>query len=525
MLFNSIPFILAFMPLTTILYFVARRHIGYESALLLLTIASVIFYAYWDVTQTWRIFASMVGNFAFGNWLQRLSVDNPHRKSVLVLGISLNVLALVYFKYTNFIIANIAGVFGLDFHVADIILPLGISFFTFNEIAYLVDSYRGKTREYKFSHYCLFVTFYPHLIAGPIIHHKQLMGEFLRKNRFRSSDISVGLTIFIIGLSKKVLIADNIAVYSTPAFDAAANGVTLSFFEAWAAALGYTFQLYFDFSGYSDMAIGLSRLYGIQLPVNFYSPYKARSIIDFWRRWHISLSAFLRDYVYVPLGGGHRRRYTNLMATMLIGGIWHGANWTFLVWGGLHGIFLIINHGWIRCKSAAPILSQLTAGTVGQVFATAMTFTAVVVAWVFFRAANLDVAYRMIASMGGLNGVSLPISMSSIISEVFPPLMQLGAIQFGGMFPNNISEWQHEGVFWLLGAAAICHLLPNTSEFMSRYRPGIMIYPSSYNYCSWPSVKWKPTFFFGSIASTVSIVVLLFLLSPNNSSEFLYFQF
>ena len=293
-------------------------------------------------------------------------------------------------------------------------LPLGISFFTFQKIAYLVDAYRGEVRAGGFLSFALFVTFFPQLIAGPIVHHSEVIPQFGQKSTYRPNldNLSMGIGIFVLGLAKKTVLADSIATYATPVFRAAQAGADPTLFEAWGGALAYTFQLYFDFSGYSDMAIGLALMFNIRLPINFNSPYKATNIIDFWRRWHITLSRFLRDYLYIPLGGnrhGVARRYANLMLTMLLGGLWHGAGWTFIVWGGLHGIFLVINHFWHALGVGSATTSGARPGSDGSAART-ITFLAVMVAWVFFRAEDFDAATRILAGMAGLNGVQLPAS-------------------------------------------------------------------------------------------------------------------
>ena len=272
-------------------------------------------------------------------------------KRWLLVAIAANLALLAYYKYAIFFVANAQRLIGHVGPLPEIVLPLGISFFTFTQIAFLVDAHRGLAREYSFTHYTLFVTYFPHLIAGPILHHREMMPQFDRRSTYTLDwdNVAVGLTMFIIGLFKKTVIADDMAAFASPAFDAAAGGTQLTLLEAWGAALAYTFQIYFDFSGYTDMALGASRMFGIVLPLNFRSPYKAANIIDFWRRWHITLSRFLRDYVYIPLGGNRKtvpRRYENLLLTMLVGGLWHGAGWTFVFWGALHGIYLVVNHGW-----------------------------------------------------------------------------------------------------------------------------------------------------------------------------------
>ncbi|MCP2228853.1 alginate O-acetyltransferase complex protein AlgI [Pseudomonas silensiensis] len=270
-------------------------------------------------------------------------------KAALYVGVISNLLLLCYYKYSNFFLGEVARSTGVHMPTLELVLPLGISFFTFTQIAFLVDAWKGKAQEYNFWHYLLFVTWFPHLIAGPILHHGQMMPQFKDPEiyRIRSRNISIGVALFAVGLGKKLLLADPISTYADPVFHAAATGQAIGPMIAWVGAIAYTLQIYFDFSGYSDMAVGLSMLFGIHLPINFNSPYKARNIIEFWRRWHMTLSQFLRDYLYIPLGGnrkGETRRLVNLMLSMLLGGLWHGANWTFVIWGALHGAYLCINH-------------------------------------------------------------------------------------------------------------------------------------------------------------------------------------
>lgn len=380
MLFNSYIFIFLFLPVVFFGFFWVAKT-SHRLAALWLVVASLFFYGWWNPKFVLLLLGSITFNYA-------LSYAIGHAKNVrqskllLVSAIIANLLLLGVFKYANFFI-EATNQFGAQFGMVDIVLPLGISFFTFTQIAFLVDVNRGITREYNFIHYLLFVTWFPHLIAGPVLHHRQMMPQFALPNVYRvdSEAIAVGFTIFTIGMFKKVILADQFALYATPVFDGAASGVQSMFFEAWIGALAYTLQLYFDFSGYSDMAIGLSRLFNIRLPLNFDSPYKASNIVDFWRRWHMTLSTFLRDYLYIPLGGsrhGQLNRYRNLIATMLLGGLWHGAGWNFVLWGGLHGLYLAINHGWHALTGSA------TSGRVAHVFGVLLTFTAVTVAWVFF---------------------------------------------------------------------------------------------------------------------------------------------
>ena len=350
MLFNSPVFLFAFLPLTILGYFLVARidRVGHRLALGWVAIASLVFYGYWDARYVALLIGSILFNYSCGMSLARRAAAGKPSKTLLGFAVGGDLVLLGIFKYTDFFIGSLNALSGTHIPLLQIVLPLGISFFTFTQIAFLVDAHRGIAREYDFIGYALFVTYFPHLIAGPVLHHKEMMPQFYDASNVvaRRENFEVGLTIFFIGLFKKVLLADSIAEYANPLF-ASPSPPTL--FDAWTGALAYTFQLYFDFSGYSDMAIGLSRLFGVRLPLNFASPYQAASVIDFWRRWHMTLSRFLRDYLYFALGGNRRgtlRRYLNLFVTMLLGGLWHGAGWTFVIWGGLHGIYLMINHGW-----------------------------------------------------------------------------------------------------------------------------------------------------------------------------------
>ncbi|MGZ3254503.1 MAG: MBOAT family O-acyltransferase, partial [Burkholderiaceae bacterium] len=404
MLFNSYSFIFLFLPVVFIGMFALGRT-SHRLAALWLGLASLAFYAVWDVRFVFLLLASIGFNYGAGYWIgQRRAAGATKQASyALVAAITCNLVLLGYFKYAHFFITSANQIFGSHFLSPELILPLGISFFTFTQIAFLVDVHRGITREYNPETYLLFVTYFPHLIAGPVLHHKQMMPQFANPSTYRINPehVAVGLTIFVLGLAKKVLVADNLAEHATPIFNAVRDGQILTMLETWTGALAYTMQIYFDFSGYSDMAVGLSLLFNIRLPMNFDSPYKATSIIDFWRRWHMTLSRFLRDYLYVPLGGnrkGPARRYVNLMATMLLGGLWHGAGWTFIIWGGLHGFYLMINHAWREMMSR---LGWRMEGRLINLLFGAITFIAVVVAWVFFRADTFTTAYTMLGSMFG----------------------------------------------------------------------------------------------------------------------------
>lgn len=337
MLFNSFEFIFLFLPFIFLLYFYLLHKRLIIGAKGILVFSSLFFYSWWNIAYLPIILSSMLINFVVGNTIgkqQRITIFQ--KKVLLIFGIVFNLGLLAYFKYADFFLENLNNVFDASFPILDLALPLAISFFTFQQIAYLVDSYKGETTEYDFLNYALFVTFFPQLIAGPIVHHKEMMPQFMSKwNLVRNyKNIAAGLFIFSIGLFKKLIIADTFAQWANYGFDQAE---ILTVVEAWVTSLSYTFQLYYDFSGYTDMAIGAALLFNIRLPINFNSPYKAHNIQDFWRRWHITLSRFLRDYIYIPLGGnrsGSFRTSCNLMATFIIGGIWHGAGWTFIFWGG-----------------------------------------------------------------------------------------------------------------------------------------------------------------------------------------------
>lgn len=413
MIFNSYEFIFIFLPITFFIYFWLLQKRLIIGAKGFLVFASLFFYSWWNVFYLPLILSSMLFNYVIGNSLNK-SKDKEKsfsRKSILIFSIAANLLLLGYYKYTDFFIENFNLAFDRNMPMLHLALPLAISFFTFQQIAYLVDSYRRETREYDFLNYALFVTFFPQLIAGPIVHHKEVMPQFASKWNFIKNykNIALGLFIFSIGLFKKVVIADNFAVWATHGFDTA---TTLTFFEAWATSLSYTFQLYFDFSGYTDMAIGAALLFNIKLPINFNSPYKALDIQDFWRRWHITLSRFLRDYVYIPSGGsrkGSTRTYSNLLLTFILGGFWHGAGWTFVFWGFLHGAALAIHRLWSNLGFK-----------MWTWLAWLITFDFVNIAWIFFRAKEWEDAIKVLKGMFGFNGLVVPQELAQAFNYVSP---------------------------------------------------------------------------------------------------------
>jgi D-alanyl-lipoteichoic acid acyltransferase DltB (MBOAT superfamily) len=394
MLFNSYPFIFLFLPAALAGYFLLGR-LNNLAPVLWLTLASLFFYS----VSNWQFVPLLVASVAFNYVIGLLLITKPLRPvprfAVLTIGVAGDLVVLGTFKYAGFFAANLNAMFSTGFAV-DILLPVGISFYTFTQIAFLVDAYGGNVARYGLPHYALFVTYFPHLIAGPILHHKDIIPQFEREETKRPDPhlILCGLIIFAIGLFKKTCLADSIQPLVATAFSPG----NPSFDQTWISVLAYTFQLYFDFSGYSDMAIGISLMFGIFLPLNFNSPYKATSIIDFWRRWHMTLSQFLRDYLYIPLGGnrhGRVLRYVNLMITMVLGGLWHGAAWTFVAWGALHGVYLCINHAWSNYGPAvAPRFARAA-----NFAAFILTFVSVVVAWVFFRADSISTAVYILAKM------------------------------------------------------------------------------------------------------------------------------
>jgi D-alanyl-lipoteichoic acid acyltransferase DltB (MBOAT superfamily) len=399
MLFNSYEYILAFLPLTWLVYFFLNGRRLTQAAQAFLVCASLFFYAWWNPDYLPLILLSMLFNYVIGSSLARGRREMaPSRRALLWFGIAANLALLGYYKYSDFFLTTANQALGLQIPLLHLALPLAISFFTFQQIAYLVDSYRGETHEYDLLRYALFVTFFPQLIAGPIVHHKEMMPQFARaRNKLPNyRHIAEGMFLFALGLFKKVVIADYFATVATQGFDEA---VSLSFFEAWATSLSYTFQLYFDFSGYSDMALGAALLFNIRLPINFNSPYKATNIQDFWRRWHMTLSRFLRDYVYIPLGGNRRGELVtqrNLLVTFVLGGLWHGAGWTFICWGALHGVALVVHRIWRRLGlTLHPFLAWF------------ITFNFINVTWVFFRARQWSDVGKVLYGMVGGNGVVL----------------------------------------------------------------------------------------------------------------------
>ncbi len=512
MLFNSFQFLLGFLPVSLIGFFLLARR-SHGLAAWWLALMSLVFYAYWS----YAYLPLLIGSVCFNYWagLRIVAASGSRRRIWLTGAIVVDLGLLGYYKYADFLLSSISVALDAPLPILRVVLPIGISFFTFTQIAFLVDAYQGRAKEYRFSHYLLFVTYFPHLIAGPILHHGEMMPQFSAAQTYRWSyeNFAVGTAIFVIGLAKKVLVADNLAPYVADVFDATAAP---SLLIAWGGVLAYAFQLYFDFSGYCDMAIGLSRLFGVRLPLNFDSPYKAPNITEFWRRWHMTLSRFLRDYLYIPLGGnrkGPSRRAANLMVTMLLGGLWHGAGWNFVIWGGLHGLYLVVHHTW---ASVVQRMRIPIAGTgAGRILATALTFLAVCLAWVFFRAKDLQSATALLAGMGGAAGVGLPEAIVTSAEFLGRPLHALGVRLYAGGGARFLQMWAG-----IVGAALIVFWMPNTQQIMAFYAPALGAEPPEPS--SGTGWRWRPR---ATWAAALAVLGAFCLLSLNRPSEFLYFQF
>lgn len=489
MLFYSFEFIYLFFPIAIAGYFWAGKR-NKRLAVIWLVICSIFFYGWWNPPYVLFLVGSILFNYFYG-----LMLRTQRNRLMFGIGIAFNLGLIAYYKYAGFFCDITNNITGQSFDLGSIVLPLGISFFTFQQIAWLVDSHSGKISDQDKGlwEYGLFVSFFPQLIAGPIVHHSEMMAQFHeKKNRFLNwENMAIGVTIFVIGLSKKVIIADAIAPYANMVFNAAMADVQIGFLDAWVGSLAYTMQLYFDFSGYADMAIGLALMFNIRLPINFDSPYKSISIADFWRRWHITLSRFLRDYVYIPLGGsrvGEQRRYVNLMLTMLIGGLWHGAGWTFVFWGGLHGLFLVIHRLW----------NTFNVFRMPKVAAQALTFLCIVSAWVFFRAETFDSACRILTAMATLKYLS-------------------GELLTVNEFTGSLK--------YLVPSLFIVFFLPNTQDFIGDLRGGLHVYQNPSRGWNFFNPRFQTNFLWlGSIVA-LSVTSVYFILDQSNIHEFIYFQF
>ena len=502
-----------------------------------LTAASLVFYGWWNPSYVPLLMASIIANYALGGYLMR-----NRSRAVLLLGIMANILVLVYYKYIWFVASNFDVAFGLELEIPEVILPLAISFFTFQQIAYLSDAYDGVVVEHDFLNYCLFITFFPHLIAGPITHHREMLGQFNNPDTFRPriDNISIGATLFVLGLFKKVILADPLGSNASPIFAAAADGVTLPLIDAWGGALAYTLQIYFDFSGYTDMAIGLGLLFGISLPPNFDSPYKARNVIEFWSRWHMTLTRFLTAYIYNPVvlrvtrarvaaGKPLPRRgkmtlgaFLGLVAyptilTMFISGVWHGAGWQFVAFGVLHGLYLVIAHAWraLKVRWGWQLDDDRPLPMAASVL---LTFLCVVVAMVFFRADDLTAALNLLASMAGLNGILVPPSFVEL-----PLLSRL--VPWLGLEVRSAPFFQMMDGVMIAILLAFVWAMPNTQQWLRHYRTALGWRPRP----SWlerylPAMTWRPAPVYGVAMGLLCFFVLMRTFS-SAPTEFLYFQF
>jgi D-alanyl-lipoteichoic acid acyltransferase DltB (MBOAT superfamily) len=491
--FNSYPYFV-FLAVAVIGFRLLEKNAPVGRRVFLL-LASYAFYAWWRADFLILLCGSTLVNYAIGHQIEqrraRAPGADPTRRALLIVGLLFNLGLIATFKYDTLFVGTANDVLGWHFPLPHLFLPLAISFFTFEQISYLVDADSGKTHTYSLLDYALFVAYFPHLIAGPIVRHNDLIPQF-RQLRGRNDDLATGVTLFTIGLAKKTLIADNLAPFADAIFNAAGRGVALGPTDSWLGTLFFAFQIYFDFSAYSDMALGSSVMLGIRLPVNFNSPYKSASIIEFWRRWHISLSAFLRDYLYIPLGGnrtGRTRRYLNLFITMLLGGLWHGAAWTFMLWGGLHGVYLSVNHAFRHATKGmtAPAALRLPL----RAASVALTFAATTLAWIVFRAPDLAAARRVVGGLVG-GGHSAVVSFSPLAAST------------------------------LLLLSLIVWALPNSMQIVWRFNPALNSPYASDAVTPARRLAWQPTRWNAAAYGLICIVAIMAL---SNLKPFIYFQF
>jgi len=518
MVFNSYEFIFAFLPAVVAVFFALGR-ISRTWALRWVIGASLLFYALWRPFNVLIIAPSVLINFVLARLLRRVRKQGNRNtaRAVLLVGIAFNVAFLGYFKYSNFLVGAVNDAFGTQMVLARIILPLGISFITFQKIAFLVDVHAGRVESFTLQDYCLFVLFFPQLIAGPIVHYREMMPQFQRLScRFDKDNVSVGLTLFAFGLFEKAFLADNVAQLVTPIYEKANSGSSMALVPAWIAAVGFTLQIYFDFSGYTDMALGIARLFGVRLPPNFNSPLRASSIIDFWQRWHMTLTRFLTAYIYNPLLLWLTRRraargrpafagrnkglgaFVELLMfptllTMLVAGIWHGAGYTFILWGVVHGLFLTVNHAW-RLLGPKLWRDKSSYARFMQPAGFLITFTCVAASMVIFRAANLKTATDLLQGMLGLHGSGLrsAVDLKSVAS-------------------------------WIGTTAFIALVCPNTLEILSRYEPALGWKPSPHDGTAVTNrILWEPSLAWAGAVSMITAIGILYL---GGQSEFLYWQF
>lgn len=550
MLFNSYSFIFLFLPLTCLGYALLGLLRSRKISLTWIVLCSIVFYGAWNPANLLIIAPSIAVNYVVALMIRQAvlkGADGQRQATVLLtLGILFNLSFLGYFKYKNFFLETVNMAMGTDFVLTAVILPLGISFITFQKIAFLVDVRSETIQEFDIYDFLVFVFFFPQLIAGPIVHYREMMPQFDRLNyRFNAGDVAVGLSLFAMGLFKKVMLADGVAVYASPVFASAEQGQSIDFFTAWIGALAYTFQIYFDFSGYSDMAIGLGRLFGIRLPVNFNSPLKASSIIDFWSRWHITLTRFLTAYVYTPVMMNLTRRrmakgmpvlsrrkpnprtflvlvMVPTMLTMLLSGFWHGAGFTFLIWGALHGLYLCINHAW---RTWRPDWNKQQYERVARPLGFVLTFVAVVVGMVLFRAHTVGGALQMLHGMAGFDGISLP---NALLQRFDVVAAWLGALGVTGNMNSGLGFVT--SVAWLATLFLIIMLAPNSLELLRDFEPALLFKVSQVktfgsSVAGWLRLEGASLRFNWSWGLFVALSFVLGVFGLNRVSEFLYWQF
>ncbi len=530
MLFHSQIFICFFLPVTLIGCFIMESFGTRRLVMGWLLAASMLFYGWWNLRYLMLLLGSILFNYSLGFLLGDPRQPPRRRRAGLWVGITGNLAVLAFFKYANFFIANVNAAFSLSLPLQRIVLPLAISFFTFQQIGYLVDCAAGRAGERDLLRYSLFVSFFPQLIAGPIVRYGEVAPQMARAEtyRFRWANLAAGLTMFAFGLVKKVVMADSLAGYADLAFNAAAAGHALTWLEAWFGVLAYTLQLYFDFSGYSDMALGAARMVGLQLPINFNSPYQASSIIEFWQRWHMTLSRFFRDYLFLPLGRrlhGSVSRYLNVMIVMLLVGLWHGASWAFVFWGALHGGYLVVNYLW---RVRRPPLDTGGGISPSRLAARAATFLAVVIGWVFFRAPTWSAAMIVLKGLWGGAGVALPQTYAPVMGPLGRWFAAAGG-QFG-LLPafSGMREFA-----WILGLLLVVWICPNTQEVI-RLLPARSV-PSSASSREGKRrpIRWAPAVPWTTVAGGLMVALLILVLaaahlssmSPPKSTQFVYFQF
>jgi alginate O-acetyltransferase complex protein AlgI len=498
LLFNSFLFLLAFLPITLLIWHFSTRIGKTWASIGVLSIASVVFYAIWNTPLVLLLFGSIGGNYVLSQALP----ESSKPKRLLWLGIGANVLLLCVFKYGGFFAETISVIPGINWVITGIALPLAISFFTFQQIAFLVDVYRGLVVKTSFRRYFLFISFFPQLIAGPIVRYEQMAPQFGKNllGGITSKNLAIGLTIITFGLGKKVILADGLAGYVDPFYEAIAGGYEPQMIESWLISIAYSFQIYFDFSGYSDIAVGLAMLFGIRLPVNFMNPYRSSNLISFWRTWHVTLSSFLRDYLYIPLGGNRisiPRWYVNIFLVMLIGGLWHGAAWTFVAWGSVHGIGLMVNH-FVRRASCGITLPAY--------FGWALTFVFATLAWVLFRADSFETAGTILSAMAGMNE-----NLSSL-----NPAVVIGDLETMKYFGEVI-------VMFVGVAGFFAVLLPDTYQILgSNY--GLNKGKTAFRFVR-RDVQWKPSIKYGVVVTALLVLGLSQLFLRTNANQFIYFEF